>query len=431
MLRLVELFQHASLICDIAMINQKFILTNVGKNNNKFWQVVQLSDTSYQTIWGRVGEKGTTTNFSCRNAVSQIGTKIEQKKRKGYRPVETLEANLPSANLATIAKQQIKTNSTICQSLIEELAAANIHSIVTNTDIQFDKATGHFSTPLGIITKQTIDSARQKLDKIGAAILKRQADGQGLPLNEYTRLVEDYLMLIPTNLGRRKLNLKTIFPNMEAVDGQNSLLDGLEASLINPPKLYTKISQVFDCELSLVDEQDVVYHTIDKFYLSTINNRHVSRNLRISRIFSVNIKSQEEAFNHADKKYGNVHRLWHGTRIGNLLSILKQGLVIPPATASHCTARMFGSGVYFATQSTKSLNYSYGYWSNNKYPKCYMFLADVAVGKSFTPDGVIKHPPTGYDSIWAKANVSKVLNDEIIVFDTKQVKLVYLIEPQE
>ena len=35
---------------------------------------------------------------------------------------------------------------------------------------------------------------------------------------------------------------------------------------------------------------------------------------------------------------------------------------VPPANASHCTGRMFGNGVYFSDQSTKALNYAYGYW---------------------------------------------------------------------
>ena len=54
---------------------------------------------------------------------------------------------------------------------------------------------------------------------------------------------------------------------------------------------------------------------------------------------------------------GNVQELWHGTRAGNLLSILRAGFTIPPANAPHVTGRMFGNGVYFSDQSTKSLNY--------------------------------------------------------------------------
>ncbi|MGG2383099.1 hypothetical protein, partial [Salmonella enterica] len=60
------------------------------------------------------------------------------------------------------------------------------------------------------------------------------------------------------------------------------------------------------------------------------------------------------------KKVGNIKELWHGTRVGNVLSIMKGGFVIPPSNASHVTGRMFGNGVYFSDQSTKSLNYAYG-----------------------------------------------------------------------
>ena len=52
---------------------------------------------------------------------------------------------------------------------------------------------------------------------------------------------------------------------------------------------------------------------------------------------------------------GNVMELWHGTRVENVLSILKGGLIIPKSSAGHVTGRMFGDGVYFSDQSTNPL----------------------------------------------------------------------------
>ena len=111
---------------------------------------------------------------------------------------------------------------------------------------------------------------------------------------------------------------------------------------------------------------------------------------------------------------------------------MKNGMIIPPANASHCTGRMFGSGLYFSDQSTKSLNYAYGWWSGTRDNNCYMFLSKVLMGKSYTPKGWsgCNSIPKGYDSIFAKAGVSGVQNNEMIVMPN-QVCPEYLIEFEE
>jgi len=109
---------------------------------------------------------------------------------------------------------------------------------------------------------------------------------------------------------------------------------------------------------------------------------------------------------------------------------LKSGLIIPPTSSPHVTGRLYGDGLYFAPSSTKSLNYSYGYWDGKaKDNECYMFLADVAMGKVYTPkDRSRSYPVSGYDSTWAKGGISGVIHDECIVYKTNQANLKYLIK---
>ena len=123
--------------------------------------------------------------------------------------------------------------------------------------------------------------------------------------------------------------------------------------------------------------------------------------------------------------------LWHGTRASNLLSILKGGLVIPSSSSSHVTGRMFGDGLYFSDQSSKSLNYSYGYWGGgSRDNNCFMFMCKVKMGKYYVPRGSYDgpFPRKGHDSVYAKASRSGVRNNEMIVYSTDQANLVYLIE---
>ena len=59
-----------------------------------------------------------------------------------------------------------------------------------------------------------------------------------------------------------------------------------------------------------------------------------------------------------------------------------------------------------------------------------MFIADVAMGKIYTPtssyDGPF--PKNGYDSVFAKGGMSGVQNNEMIVYQTNQANLKYLVE---
>lgn len=123
-------------------------------------------------------------------------------------------------------------------------------------------------------------------------------------------------------------------------------------------------------------------------------------------------------------------RLWHGTRAHNVLSILKGGLIIPTSAGGYTiTGRMFGDGVYFSDQSTKSLNYAYGYWGGgSRDHNCFMLLAKVAMGKAYTPPGPTQRLPAGYDSMFAKGGRSGVQNNEMIVYKLPQAHLSYLCE---
>ena len=87
-------------------------------------------------------------------------------------------------------------------------------------------------------------------------------------------------------------------------------------------------------------------------------------------------------------------------------------------------------GQSFANASTKSLNYAYGYWGGGgvRDENCFMFLADVAMGKHYVPKYGEQLPKAGYDSTWAKKNESGVQNDELIVYNTAQICPRYLIE---
>jgi poly [ADP-ribose] polymerase len=417
------------------------IMSNVDGNNNKFWYIFQNDDHSCVTEWGRVGKNSQSKTFhhSSEDQASRFfDKKCREKEKKGYHEIKIVAGSggagkiTVKQDLETVAKRDIGNKCPQITSLITELAQANIHNIVKNSNITYNSDTGLFETPCGVVTKETISDARNALLDIAKFVKDKKFNDPA-----YKGLLNTYLMLIPQEVGR-KLNTETLYSDMDAISKQNDILDSLEVSvqtLIDTQDNARKEAEEKTIDHPKVFEVEIIHITDNKEiarvrrkYHETRKDMHVCAHLDVKNVYKICIPKVRSDYQKGSK-VGNIHELWHGTSIGNVLSILKSGLFIPPASASYCTGRLFGNGAYFASDSTKSLNYAYGYWSGKREKKCFMFLADVAMGKVYTPNSWRETlPKAGYDSTWAKANVSGVRNDEFIVYDTNQCDLTYLIE---
>jgi poly [ADP-ribose] polymerase 2/3/4 len=423
---------------------RRFIKSDVAKNNNKFWYIELYDNCEVITRNGRVGDSAQVhpKSFSSMSAAETFfDGKIREKTgdRKGYTELKVvIGANtevkqVASGSLADIALKQISSNNTNTQKLIRYLSQKNVHNIVSATTIEYDESKGTFSTPCGIITQEGIDTARDLLDDISPYITQNKWHD-----SDFVKKIQQYIQLIPRKTAR-KLVVEELIPTLEAINKENQILDALSASLqqviSTPITDATEKDQpkVFSVSVDVIDDKKILDH-IKKFFNQTRNQMHTSANLNIKTVYAVKIDHMALAYETKGKKLGNVMELWHGTRVENVLSILKGGLVIPSSGAKHVTGRMFGDGLYFSDQSTKSLNYAQGYWGHGSHDNnCFMFLADVAMGKAYTPsssDSSLHNriAKMGYDSCYAKANQSGVRNNEMIVYNLHQANLTYLIE---
>ena len=408
----------------------RYVLVSIEGNNNKFWNIRLFADGLCETHWGRVGEDGQKQTKTL--SEHAFDAKCREKSGKGYKPQRTLNNNIgtntDNDKLAEAAVSQIGTNSPETLKLVSYLARVNVHRILQATTMEYDTSRGTFSTPLGIVTKEAISEARQMLSAIATLV---ETDGWDAAPDAVQKL-NDYLMLIPQNIGRSKPEPRTLFPDKEAVQKQNGILDALDASLqmvlSAPDAKQEETPKLFEAQLHLVTDEKELERVRQK-YQKSHQDIHVCAHLEVKRVFRVEIGSMKTAFTEG-KKIGNVQEYWHGTRASNLLSILKSGFMIAPASAAHCTGRMFGNGAYFSNQSTKSLNYAYGYWgSGGRDENCFMFLCEVAMGKSYTPKSWQENlPKSGYDSTFAKSGVSGVGNNEMIVYHTNQINPTLLVE---
>lgn len=410
----------------------RFILTSLENNNNKFWNIRLLDDNTCETQWGRVGENGQSKIMTSASEVF-FNSKCREKESKGYRPQKTLNngvgaKSMGNEKLADVAKDQIVTNSPETLALVSYLAKANVHSILQATTMQYDVSQGTFSTPLGIVTAEAITEARALLIDISQYVHAQDYGNRCLMQN-----LNDYLMLVPQNIGRGRPDPRVLYPNLEAVQSQNNILDSLEASLqvvLSTPKNAEEAApqKLFEAKLSRVADVKEIDRIRSKYH-ATLQNMHACAHLDVKRVFAVEVGAMHRNFEAEGRQVGNIQELWHGTKESNLLSILKSGFFIPPTNAPYVTGRMFGNGVYFSDQSTKSLNYAYGYWDSKRQDNCFMFLCDVAMGKSHTPAGPASNLPVpGTDSTFAVGGKSGVANNEMIVYKTHQIDPRFLIE---
>jgi poly [ADP-ribose] polymerase len=416
-----------------------YVKSNAAGNNNKFWHIAIHLDNTVHVKNGRVGSSGQTQpvkSFSClESAETFYNKKCKEKegKSKGYTKAKVLlgeagEMDDTSTNLAEVAMKQIEQSSPDTAKLIKHLSKVNIHHITSSTTIKYDESKGTFRTPLGIVTQEGIDEARVLLDELIPYVEKEEFTDE-----TFIDKAQQYLQIIPRKVGR-KLILEDLFPNVEKFQQEIQILDSLDASLQQvlsaPENKDAKVDapKIFDVKVDIVDDKKIIDRIV-KFYNSTRKSMHTSYNLRVKNVYAVSIGDMQTAWDGDGAQMTNIKELWHGTRAANLLSILKGGLMIPKSSAGHVTGRMFGDGVYFSDQSTKSLNYSQGYWSGARDNHCFMFLADVAMGKEYVPSTYGSNfPRAGYDSTYAVGGKSGVSNNEMIVYRTSQCNLKYLVE---
>lgn len=394
---------------------RKFQLTNLDGNNNKFYLVetwdVGGSSVYFRATYGRVGtrpqvsEKWTTMHW----VESQIRNKIS----KGYREI-TLHR--PTTTIAATVGTPIDSK---VQRLVEDIYTEARDNIASYLAVEVDA-----------LSDQQIAQGRNLL----LAAQQQYATWQHAPsrstADTLARVVEDYYNTIPTQLPHRIDRDQIILDFCKQFDEQEDRLNQLEAALAtnNAQQRNPQVSlyDALGAELALVPQAARVYGAIKDYVERTcVHNYRVT----VRDVFSVTVPEERRVFEQAQRKGIRTELLFHGTGSQNVRHILRTGLICP-RSPSH--GRMFGHGVYFANQSTKSANYCS---TRRRSVPNMLFLADVAIGQPFVakeamPD--LAAPPRGYDSVWGKAGHtaswgSLLRFDEFIVYRAEQQTLRYLV----
>lgn len=413
--------------------------TDARTNENKFYEISMDDQGVVTARWGRVGQPGKSqVKGTGDSAFNQ--TYHEKHDLGGYRKVDIATQTVGSAGTAPeplkeIAKRDLGAQDPVVAALVERLAAINRHQLVTLSGGQIQIVDGQVRTPLGLVTHTSIRQARDLLEQLEQHVARAQMD------RAYQEALENYLMQVPQKVPARRGWDATFFSQFTTFSQQNDLLDQLESSLnlahrapVPASAKADEAPRLFQYRIELSDDKKL-FKRISTLYKKTCQARHVSSKLSLKRIYLISHPEKDARYEQMEQKIGNSQSLWHGTRAHNILSIFKSGLMVPREGGSiHVTGRLFGDGLYFSDQSSKSLNYSYGYWDHGMADNnCFMFLCDVAMGRPYLPTASCNGKRPGYDSCFARGgevtwNGRTLLNNEMIVYNVDQARLRLLCE---
>lgn len=419
----------ATVIEEIRLIN-----VSATDNMNRWWTGRLFDNDDFESTWGRVGVANPGRKLFPGGGKKKLEEMRRDKEKKGYTYLKTEggPASVTAAKvqdvgrheLREIAKAQLlKTSNPLLDKLIDRFVQANVHKITSSTQITFNSSTGLFSTPLGIVTPAGITEARDLLAAINNHVAN--ADWTSTAM---TALTNSYLRIVPTIVGRR-LEIRTLFADNNAIQKHSDVLDSLESSyqaLQSQPATSgpaKKQQQVFKVDLDVLNDSKE-WSRVNDWYEKSKRDMHNYGSVKIRQIYTVNIHEMTNAY---EEKTAPHQEVWHGTSQANVLSILKSGLKTAPPSTAAIAGKMFGNGIYGAIHSSKSLGYTFNRWGQGGVGDAgWLFVCYFAMGKTETVYSSC-NPSHGYDSIWAKAGRG-LYNDELIVYRNSQVKVRYLLE---
>lgn len=371
---------------------------------------------------------------------SAIDPDTKEKVRECYVDVDVVSPQVGSENIR--GKAEVKKQTTVklavdtssydsrVAGLLDQLIDENVHSITSMTSIKLT-ANG-YATELGPVTPDHVGRARKVLDELNDHMDK---DGNLDPdSKDVQKLNSLFYSLIPKPFSR-KISTADMILGAQKVQDEYDILDqlatGVQMGAAMSASTAAKMNALgTDIEV-LTDKKE--WNRIVHYIEDSKAANHRGSNVwgyKVKQIYKIKIPDERSRYQNIQKRYGNVEEVFHGSANSNLLSILKGGLIIPRSNAPHVCGRMHGDGIYGANNSTKSLNYSIGFWGGRRsgYNNNFLFLADFAMGKTYKTENTNpRGAPSGYDSVWAQKG-RNLYNDELIVYTLPQCTLKYLVE---
>jgi poly [ADP-ribose] polymerase 2/3/4 len=397
--------------CNLIMVS--------ADNNNKFYQMSEKADGTFEVEYGRVGSQPTVLSYP----ISQWDAKYLEKVRKGYKDQSALfvEGNAAENGLEGISEPLVRQ-------LLKQLRQHAQRSIGYHYYVHSDQ-----------VSVKQVQEAQNLLDQL------MQAAKIDLDTKAFNAQLLELFAIIP----RRMKNVKDFLVQKadDAADlahiqallaHEQSTLDVMRSQV----EIAEKQKDASATPRSLLEIMGLVVKPVEeKSSIALIQQMMEDQQHRFVRAFEVRSLRSEKAFAEhlQNRSKQNTELFWHGSRNENWLSILENGLVLRPASAV-ISGKMFGYGLYFADRFQKSLNYSSihgAYWSGGAASQAFLAIFKVHMGKALKIqkheaschdlDEQVLQQKGQFDSVFASRGADLV-NNEYIVYNEKQCAIQYLVE---
>ena len=419
-------------------------------NTNIFREITQNDDRSVDERYGRVGEdKVITRHYDNRNFYDLV----DFYKKQGFSDVTALHSEVESQkdSWADLQYEPIKDDDV--RELIDTLILASREFMRTNYTITAKD-----------ITQKMLNEIQNDINN-----LSEIADNSLLCLYEFNKQlkvlyqdslrkmdnVSDYFIDedVPQNIDKDEWFVQVEAKCQQFIEREQLMLDNLkgiyEAERMleeKKEKPETKSGTVLEAygldisECTYKQEDEIVSHLGRDYRGLSMERRFVKayrvENERTRNDYEQYIKEHNINPNYVNPKYEEgCAMFYHGSKVENWFSIMKQGLSLNPDAS--VTGKMFGNGLYFASDARKSANYmdtKGSVWNSGKRDTGYMALYDVALGKCYDAKGALTRwdksdvMSRGCMSVRALPKNTGLENAEYIVYDQSQCTIRYLCE---
>ncbi len=433
-------------------------------NNNKYYEMKQISDDIFSVSYGRVGQRAAKNQYS----MYQWASKYREKIRKGYKDVTHLFVE-------ELEKKSSKNNSNSSTSLASWSAIKNgeVRELFRHLTQYANRSLSHnYEVSAADVTMAQVEEAQNILDNLTKKVDFKSKKISKKELEKFDTISFNTLLLEMYSIIPRKMEsvqkylleyttAKTVSKQIierarKILTNEQETLDVMrgevELRLQQEKKenLKTKATKNKQSEKTLLDALGIEVNILD--------NQKAKDALQIKRIkkmmqaevgkfvnaYAVKDVAQEQIFDKAlkESKYRTTQLLWHGSRNENWLSILKTGLVLRPTNAL-ITGKMFGYGLYFADNCRKSLNYTSlrgSHWTGGNDNKAFLAIYEIHTGRQLKIEEYkdwcsnltypnLKKQNSEADSLFAKGGID-LLNNEFIIYKENQCTIRYLVEVQ-
>lgn len=461
--------------------------TDIVGNSNKFYNLeIQEHDNKLFyifTSYGRNGGAGVNEYRECSSqaeAEKEAEKIIKSKNKKGYVEVLLKKSNIGSSLGKNIELVDEKVS-------VDELKKAGVKikekSGASKLSVEIQDLVKNLFNITGNFVSANLDTKKCSLGDLSTAqIMKgrnildeaRKVIHASNDINELNKLTSLFYSNIPFNFGYRKIDADSIRLNTDQrIDAAFDTLDIFSGAkdvedILEDDNQLDNQYKTMNTEFEWVDPSSPTFKWMDKMLHDTrASNHHFLGKLKLHKVYKMARNGEDKIFLSAAERIAkecgkfnpsrtydklvrerpdlnkdeialynkaNICPTWHGTRRANVIGISTKGFLIRPSGVPHAGSA-YGDGIYLATNSTKSINYcdvAGSYWAgggNNT--KAYMFLVDgifgnykYATGSHFYTEQNIAPA----HSVFAEAGKGGVYNDEIMLYNTKQHKIRYLVE---